>query len=318
MSEPLRPLSIGELLDRTLSLYRRNFWLFVGVSSLGPVVGLIFSLVFAGSLRMNRSVVQSPGAAAGLLVTVGIGVVVMGFGYALAHAAAVKTVAAVYLDRSIRVLEAYRAVKKRFWRIIGVTLAVVIRVYGSMILAMLGVMLVVMVIAVGAMVVLRPVNPGVAGGIGVAVVIATLVAGVWVGAILFARYALSIQACVVEDLSRKQSLKRSVFLAKGSRSRILTVYAVFVVLGLAVGFGLQGLFRIVPKSLGPTFSLILNQLAALVAGMITAPLATIAMSLVYYDERVRKEAFDLQLMMEALDSAPPSVPMEPLPGTQPG
>jgi hypothetical protein len=31
------------------------------------------------------------------------------------------------------------------------------------------------------------------------------------------------------------------------------------------------------------------------------PLVTIAFSLVYYDERVRKEAFDLQLMMTTLD-----------------
>jgi hypothetical protein len=32
------------------------------------------------------------------------------------------------------------------------------------------------------------------------------------------------------------------------------------------------------------------------------PLATIAFSLVYYDERVRKEAFDLQLMMTTIDA----------------
>lgn len=41
--------------------------------------------------------------------------------------------------------------------------------------------------------------------------------------------------------------------------------------------------------------------AGFIAGVLTGPLATIAMSLVYYDERVRKEAFDLQLMMAALD-----------------
>jgi hypothetical protein len=32
------------------------------------------------------------------------------------------------------------------------------------------------------------------------------------------------------------------------------------------------------------------------------PIGTIAFSLVYYDQRVRKEAFDLQLMMSTLDS----------------
>ena len=64
MSEPLRPLATGELLDRTLTLYRRNFKLFVGVSVLGPAVGLIFSLFFAGSTRLNHSGLKSPAAAA--------------------------------------------------------------------------------------------------------------------------------------------------------------------------------------------------------------------------------------------------------------
>jgi hypothetical protein len=36
------------------------------------------------------------------------------------------------------------------------------------------------------------------------------------------------------------------------------------------------------------------------AGTIAGPIATIALALLYYDERVRKEAFDLQLMMEAV------------------
>ena len=43
-------------------------------------------------------------------------------------------------------------------------------------------------------------------------------------------------------------------------------------------------------------------LATFVAGALSSPLPTIAMSLVYYDERVRKEAFDLQLMMAGIDA----------------
>jgi hypothetical protein len=40
--------------------------------------------------------------------------------------------------------------------------------------------------------------------------------------------------------------------------------------------------------------------AGFVVGVLTGPLATIGLALVYYDERVRKEAFDLQLMMSSL------------------
>lgn len=48
------------------------------------------------------------------------------------------------------------------------------------------------------------------------------------------------------------------------------------------------------------------QVASLVATFLVVclagPLGTIAFSLVYFDERVRKEAFDLQVMMTALDA----------------
>ena len=37
MAEPLRPLTTGELLDRTFSLYSRNFLMFVMIAALAPV-----------------------------------------------------------------------------------------------------------------------------------------------------------------------------------------------------------------------------------------------------------------------------------------
>ena len=43
--------------------------------------------------------------------------------------------------------------------------------------------------------------------------------------------------------------------------------------------------------------------AAFVSQSLVGPLATIAFLLIYYDERVRKEAFDLQLMMTTIDAA---------------
>jgi heme/copper-type cytochrome/quinol oxidase subunit 1 len=43
-----------------------------------------------------------------------------------------------------------------------------------------------------------------------------------------------------------------------------------------------------------------NYLSGFVAGVLAGPIVTIALALLYYDERVRKEAFDLQLMMESM------------------
>ena len=45
----LRPLTLGELLDRTFQLYRNHFWLFVGIMAIPsafsvPFTVLIFSM----------------------------------------------------------------------------------------------------------------------------------------------------------------------------------------------------------------------------------------------------------------------------------
>jgi hypothetical protein len=54
-----------------------------------------------------------------------------------------------------------------------------------------------------------------------------------------------------------------------------------------------------------TVRIIVVYFAGFVASLLTGPLATIGVALVYYDERIRKEAFDLQLMMSSLDAAAP-------------
>ena len=43
MSETLRPSTLGEILDRTAQLYRRNFWLFAGIGALP--IGTMFAIV---------------------------------------------------------------------------------------------------------------------------------------------------------------------------------------------------------------------------------------------------------------------------------
>ena len=57
----------------------------------------------------------------------------------------------------------------------------------------------------------------------------------------------------------------------------------------------------------PPIAEILLALSNFVTTSLVSPIVTIALSLVYYDERVRKEAFDLQHMLEEIDrSATPS------------
>jgi len=160
-------------------------------------------------------------------------------------------------------------------------------------------------VLVGTVAVVGGAKAGTAGTVvGIIVGFGAAVVGGLVAIAVYIRYSLAVQACVVEDLGVIASLKRSAVLSKGSRSRILTVYFVFGVLSYILAFGLGAIAAAGGAVLhNPILAMILIYVATFIAGALNGPLATIGISLLYYDERVRKEAFDLQLMMSSLDAA---------------
>src|SRR5580698_6431253 len=67
MNETLRPSTLGEILDRTVQLYRYNFWLFAGTAALPmvgafvlaiPIVAIFAGLGVAGALAEATSVMR--------------------------------------------------------------------------------------------------------------------------------------------------------------------------------------------------------------------------------------------------------------------
>jgi hypothetical protein len=314
MAEILRPMSTGELMDRTLVLYRKNFLLFVGIASVGPATYLLFQLLTIGSASVQAGAPNrvNPFSAASLGFGFLAGFFIMLAGMAIAHGATVRAVAAVHLGFPIKIVDAYRSLKGKFWRIIGVfvcmgLLATLAVVGGTLLILIL--MLVVRTLSL--------VEPGRLGqafamivGFGTILIIGISAMVVWV------RYALAVACCVVEDLGVVKSIKRSAMLSKGSRFRIFLIYFVFVILSLLLGAALGALAGGVGTLItNNTARLVLIYLASFIAGVLTGPLATIGIALVYYDERVRKEAFDLQLMMSSLDppalAIPAAVPAQP-------
>ncbi len=129
------------------------------------------------------------------------------------------------------------------------------------------------------------------------------------GILLAIRWSLAVPAKVLEGKDVGAAMSRSSELTRGSRGRIFVIWILFIL----VSFGLSFLLRWPIEIAAGVKSAVALQRAAVgyrvahlvtmfIAQCLVGPLATIAFSLLYYDERVRKEAFDLQLMMEALES----------------
>jgi hypothetical protein len=137
------------------------------------------------------------------------------------------------------------------------------------------------------------------------VVITIAILGVLAGLYFYFRFSLSVPSALIEGIGPVQGMKRSFRLAKDSIWRIFLLYflAWVVALGLTLAFAIPARILAAEFILRKAYflALVAQQLGSFLAGVLAGPIGPIAVSLVYYDQRVRKEAFDLQLMMQALD-----------------
>ena len=327
MEATLRPMSASQVLDRTFYIYRKHFILFVGIALVLPSLRLLASL--AELAWLGKPPVMDPGqfdpglfrALIGrLLLQVSAGTVVFFVGNALASSATAYAVSMVHLGRATTIVDSYRRVAPIFFRILWLT----VRVFwlcswpfiGSYVLIIVGGLLL-------------PSLSKSSGGVGVGAMVLTLgavligLAGVVGGGIWFfyayCRYALSVPACTVENLRAGGAMRRSKFLSQGSLGRIFGVYILTAVMGFILGLVLElpvvathNVFTMEGQRSMTLASHVWLQLAQFVGTALAGPIATVAMALLYYDQRVRKEAFDLQWMMQALpDTTPPPPPPPP-------
>jgi hypothetical protein len=270
MTTALRPLSTGELLDRTFSLYRSHFGLFVGIFAIPHLVVLGYQLL---QLAATRPDIHFPNMIASMLW--GVGALFLTLIMASAsQATAVIAVSELHLNRPATMSDSFNKVKRHLWGVIGISILV---------------------------------------GLGVG---AGLVALIVPGILLAIIWCLSVPAKVLENKGVFDSMSRSVDLTKGDWARIFVVGLLVFVLswGVRLLFQVPIIWATAISARGGMRSPVLAwQIVQLVAGFISQSLVgavgTIAFSLMYYDERVRKEAFDLQLMMMTLD--PPPAPPSP-------
>jgi uncharacterized membrane protein len=311
MDAALRPLTTSQVLDRTFQLYKQNFLLFVGIAVVGPGLTLIASLIqlaILGAPSMPDPQKLDPVFLKAFFVRAAIGgvigVIVLTVGNAIATGATIHAVSMVHLGKTTTIVESYRKIKSIFWRIVWIIVRIFFITWGPFI----GVYLAFIGSALGLPFLLRGSSSAAALGLVPVLGLALLgfpAALVW-AVFAYCRYALAVPACTIEGLPTKNALLRSKFLSKGSFWRIFCIFALTVLLG----FGLTSVLQIPallfanPFAMKPgpmnTGYLFWAQLGEFLGRTLASPVATIAIALVYYDERVRKEAFDLQLMMESL------------------
>jgi hypothetical protein len=301
MALDLRPLTLPELLDRSFSTYKRHVWLFVGIMAVPGAFGFAYALLMqvfqlsggaitpgmAPDVVFRRMVPMLVGALVFLIIYVVV--------YSFALGAITIAVARIYNDEPVTVAETYRAMRARGWRLVLLLLWATLRVF----LAWFGLMVLVGIIsAISAQ--LSPIVSGLIFVVGMFASFALVV--------LFAvRYGVCVPAAVLENLSPNRALARSVNLTQGHRGRIFLILLCAVVITYATALLLQAPFLFGAMMAGPgtMTAFVLNVVGAAlgtIGSTFSGPIMIIGLAMAYYDLRIRKEALDLQMMLEALDA----------------
>jgi hypothetical protein len=145
---------------------------------------------------------------------------------------------------------------------------------------------------------------------GLAVMGATLfliIPGIYVAC----RLITCVPAALLEDLGPRASLERSFRLTKDSAGRAFVIFLLYFIMLYAaiLLFMFPFLFMAGLSAKEPGMMrlwLSLSQVGNVVASVLVSPFLTIATAVFYYDLRVRKEAFDLQLMMNPSGTTGPA------------
>ncbi len=292
------PMSIGRILDRTFKIYKDNFIRFITIVATIQVPIALLMIVSASVLQRgvpvrkeadsrqsSRYARQNPENInieerrtrfnntskdeynPSVFLIGGIGMMVTSIlsmlGHILCRGALIESVSESYLGTEITVGQAYRFVWPKFLNLIGAGILVALVVHMGLLLLVV---------------------PG-------------IIFALW--------YALTTPAIVVENLKVIEGMSRSKALASGNLGKILSVGFLVIVISWVVGipFGIAGNFlgRILffNNILLMTF---IYQLTAVVGQILIVPIGAIAYILLYYDLRIRKEGFDLEMLANSIGS----------------
>jgi len=273
----LRPMELGEILDGALTIYRRHFGLFVrlGVATLFMPVLLNVYIAFSGGQSQHL----------GLWFFTNY--VLQSFATLILTAGAIRVISDSYLGREPQLSEALSLGASKLWPLFVVGLAK-------------GVIMMLIVGGAGLLIFFFvTLQAGVTSGL---LVVATVVADVWFLIWVACGYAVTTQTVVLEALpGASESFGRSWDLTRGRRG---TVFVIVFVADLIVYVPLVGLAGVgAAMALESPMTQQVFQVAVAALPMVLTPILSCVYTLMYYDLRVRREGFDLQLLGQQLGPA---------------
>jgi hypothetical protein len=296
-------MAVGEWLDATFSLYRRNFVLIASISAVVQIPYALITLLLyevtglgtfvrspfgsfnpqtitpAQEQMLLNSFVGVFFVSAALLVVTAVVVLPLG------EAATTRSVSDRYLDRPTSLRAAYRAALSRLGSLIMMSLIL----GGAYVACLVAIFLVVLLFAVLGI-----------GALGVTLAVLAGLALIPLLIMVAVRTAIAAPAIVLERVSGWHGLQRSWQLING---RFWPTFGRILLLALISGIVssvVAGIIDVPGAALDPGNSVIYDQVASAIAAIFVGPITYIGVTLLYYDARIRKEGFDIEMLASSL------------------
>ncbi|MGW5609011.1 glycerophosphoryl diester phosphodiesterase membrane domain-containing protein [Streptomyces sp. NPDC003753] len=307
---PLRPLGVGEILDGAVSTMRTYWRTVLGISLTVAVVTetvviLLQGLVLNDTTDTNTlndpsaSMTEVSRALGDALLGSAVVMLLVLLGTIIATALLTAVTSRAVLGRPVTAAEAWRDARPQLARLGGLT--ILLPLMGMSIVAV-GTLPGILIVWSGSTA--AGVSLAVLGGLGASVV------ALWI----LIRFSLASPALMLEKQSIRKAMSRSVKLVRGSWWRVFGIQllaqliagivASIVVIpfaflaGVFSGDGLGSLMGGSTGSPGWAF-LIVSGLGSVIGRMITFPITAGVTVLLYIDQRIRREALDLELARAA-------------------
>ena len=307
----IAPLGSGDLIDRAVRLYRRHLFILIRIAAPPVTLASIGWILLTQFLRRLFNPLATDGvdmmALYFFLMFVSLGIFIAGLLFTLVvmGGATRNLVAHLLHNDPVSARVTYQAVRARFWGLLGASVLVFLWVGLSLSAAVFGlyfVFIVVFLVMFG----LGNILP-----IWLTVILSVISALVAIGVclILFffivGRLAYVPQAMLVEGKGVFDALGRSFSLARGNVRRLMamtifttfaTYSALMILLIPLYWYGYVSGVDLMNATQQPAwFSIAYSVLVSLSAILLT-PVWMLGLSLLYVDERVRHEGYDIELL----------------------
>jgi hypothetical protein len=298
---PLRPLGLGDMFDAAFRIIRFNPKATVGSAVLVAAITMAIPIVVTAVLTATVNVTidqsgtpqdESLVGFAGSFGSLGLGILLFAFGSLFVTGMVAHVVSAAALGQRLTLGEAWGATRGKRWRL----LALAILLWGMMAGAMTVYVLAWVVVALNA-------SPGaiLAWGLVTVPLFVAFMAFFWIRV-----YYLPVPVLMLEDVGVFGAIGRGYRL---TRRQFWRTFGIAIVTGLVVAVASNvlalpvTLLGQVGLVVGGQYALLIYVASQALAQVVTAAFATPftsgVTSLQYLDQRMRKEAYDVELMSRA-------------------